>query len=220
MRKKLRSNEQCNEHCEDDSCDEEQSKLIYIPSEENDVNNRLIGLYGAIDENRCRDTIAGLYYLKESGKETTVDEEKKVITNYYSPIKFLISTEGGVVADAFAVYDVMRDVRKDCEIHTFGVGTVMSAGVLLLAAGTKGQRRIGKNCRLMLHQITSGNYGHLEDLEGNFNETKWYQERYIDELCKLSKLTKNKMMSILKKKVDFYFDSEAALKMGIVDIII
>ena len=218
--RKQRSNKRCNEQCEGASCEEEQSKLICIPPDENNINSRLIGLYGPIDEDRCREMIAGLYYLKESGKETIVDEEKKAIINHYSPIKFLISTEGGVVADAFAVYDVMRDVQKDCEIHTFGVGVVMSAGVLLLAAGTKGQRRIGKNCRLMIHQITSGNYGHLEDLEASFNEARWCQEQYIEELCKLTKLTKNKMLSIFKKKVDFYFDSVTALKFGIVDEIV
>ena len=66
-----------------------------------------------------------------------------------------------MVAEMFALYDLMRMVREDCGIHTFGIGKVMSAGVLLLAAGTKGERRIGKNCRIMLHRVLTGDSGSL-----------------------------------------------------------
>jgi len=44
--RKQRSNKRCNEQCEGASCEEEQSKLICIPPDENNINSRLIGLYG------------------------------------------------------------------------------------------------------------------------------------------------------------------------------
>ena len=206
----------------DESDNEEQSHSIIMlppPNGNESVDTRIIGIYGVIDEEKCKDVVSGLYYLKELGKTQEPTEDEESVTSY-EPIKFLISTEGGLVMDMFAVYDAMRDVQKDCEVHTFGLGKVMSAGVLLLAAGTKGKRRIGKNCRLMMHQITSGNYGHVEDQENSLSETRWIQERYIEELCGLTKLTKRKIESIFKKKIDYYFSAVEAVKFGIVDEIV
>ena len=98
--------------------------------------------------------VSGLYYFRDTGVVKKKMKKKKMkkpeVKTYLSlPIDFIVSTEGGSVTDMFAVYDCMRDVRKGlCEINTFGVGKVMSAGILLLAGGTKGKRRIGRHCRL------------------------------------------------------------------------
>ena len=70
----------------------------------------------------------------------------------------------------FSVYDMMRMIRDEIPICTFGRGKVMSAGVLLLAAGSKGERRIGKNCRVMIHGVISGQDGHIADVENEFSE--------------------------------------------------
>src|SRR3990167_4296278 len=197
-----------------------ESQFVILPNQNQpQIDTRIVGLYGEIEENICKEVIGSFYYLKEMGKVNSLDKNKKDVISY-TPIKFIISTNGGSVIDTFAVYDAMRDVMLDCEIHTFGIGKIMSAGVLLLAAGTKGKRKIGKNCRLMMHQITSGTCGHLDDHENNYKETQWLQERYVDELCKLTKMTKRKISNILKKKLDFYFDAEDAVKLGIADIII
>jgi len=216
-----------NKNITEDNDDAEESaalskhQIILLPSPDNNhpqVDTRLVGLYGQIDEEKCRDVVAGLYYLKELGKvETESEKDNEESTISYKPIKFLISTEGGLVADMFSVYDVMRDIQQECEIETIGVGKVMSAGVLLLAAGTKGKRRVGRNCRIMIHQITGGVYGHLEDQENNYKETLWTQETYIKELCRLSKLTKKKVDALFKKKIDVYFDAEQAVAWGIAD---
>ena len=48
----------------------------------------------------------------------------------------------------------------------------MSAGVLLLAAGTKGKRRVGKHCRIMLHSVIGGSTGPMHQLENEFAEVK------------------------------------------------
>lgn len=217
---------QQHKHDEDEEEQEEQSNesgqqiILVPPPEQQSIDTRMVGMYGHIDEEKCRDLIGGLYYMKELGRVETPIEDSEEVEISYSPIKFLISTEGGMVAEMFSVYDVMRDIQTECEVHTFGVGKVMSAGVLLLAAGTKGHRRVGRNCRLMMHQVTSGNFGHVEDQENSLSETRWMQEAYIRELCALTKLTKKKVEALFKKKIDIYFDAEEALKWGIVDEIV
>lgn len=188
-----------------------------------DPDTRIVGLYGGIDEEKASGIISMLYHLQEQGKlYIPVDPEKpnENIEIKYEPIQFVISTEGGHVHDMFAVYDVIRDISKNYEISTFGIGKVMSAGLLLLASGTPGKRFAGRNCRFMLHEISSGNFGQLADLKNNLKETKWYQSRYISELCSRTKFTRKKILRIFNKKTDYFFDAEQALEFGLIDEIV
>ena len=137
-----------------------------------------------------------------------------------TPFDFHISTWGGSALDMFAVYDVMRLIRKDCEIVTYGFGKVMSAGVILLAAGTKGKRYIGANCRLMIHGVTAGQQGGLHDLENEMNEAKWIQKQYVSALSKESKMRKKEIKELFNRKINVYFDAEQAVAYGIADEIV
>ena len=172
---------------------------------------RTIGLYGDIAPEKGMETVYSLFAMRESGREIDPETEEEFI----EPIELIICTGGGTAADMFAIYDSMRVVREDCEISTLGLGEVMSAGVLLLASGTKGTRRIGANCRLMLHSVSAGHHGSIFSLENEFDEFKWVQEKYFAALASESKLKKKQI-----KKIYVYFDAEQALKYGIVDEII
>tara|TARA_R110002074_G_scaffold140868_7_gene287189 strand:+ start:11434 stop:12102 length:669 start_codon:yes stop_codon:yes gene_type:complete len=199
--------------------------LLFLPDLFNsEPKSRLIGLYGEVNPERCKVASSGLYYFRDTGiVEETIEseeEEETIIKTSYLPIDFMVSTEGGSVPDMFALYDSMRDVRRDCEINTFGIGRVMSAGVLILAAGTHGKRKVGRHCRLMLHAIAGGQYGSLKELEVDLKEVKWYQAQYVKALASETKLTEKQIRAIFRKKTDTYFDAEQAVKWGIVDEII
>ena len=133
------------------------------------------------------------------------------------PIEFYISTWGGDALGMFAIYDLMRMVREECDISTFGIGKVMSAGVLLLAAGTKGERRVGKHTRIMMHAVRAGHYGALHSLENEMKETRCTQEQHIQALVTETKMTKRQIKTMLEKKIDVYFNAAEAVKFGIAD---
>ena len=103
---------------------------------------RVIGLYSSVEDEKIAELTQALLYLNETNKMRDKEKEET------KPVEFYINTYGGSADDMFAMYDVMRQVQQDTEIHTIGVGKVMSAGTLLLAAGTKGKRKIGRNCRV------------------------------------------------------------------------
>tara|TARA_R110000824_G_scaffold322689_5_gene509650 strand:+ start:700 stop:1344 length:645 start_codon:yes stop_codon:yes gene_type:complete len=184
---------------------------------------RTIGLFGDLDEETVTLICNDLVILKDSCKEEQlVDPESppggsEIIEK---PIDFYISTWGGDALGMFAIYDLMRMIREDCQINTFGIGKVMSAGVLLLAAGTKGQRKVGKHTRIMLHSIRGGHYGNIHSLENEMKETRWIQEQHISALVKETKMTKTQVRKMLNKKVDLYLSAEEAIKLGIADIIV
>jgi ATP-dependent Clp protease protease subunit len=135
-------------------------------------------------------------------------------------MEFIISTYGGSADDMFALYDVMRMIQKDCEIHTFGLGKVMSAGVLLLAAGSKGKRKIGANCRVMIHSVIGGNHGSLHNLENEMDEIRNSQENYVNALVRETNLTKRTLKRLLERKVNVYLSATEAVEYGIADIIV
>tara|TARA_B100000287_G_C20633232_1_gene780662 strand:- start:756 stop:1409 length:654 start_codon:yes stop_codon:yes gene_type:complete len=183
---------------------------------------RVTGIYGDVTEDKCSEVVYGLLALKETGKryvkENPEDEDSEVL-EAYEPIDFYISTFGGHASEMFAVYDLIRDLSRTIDIRTHGLGKVMSAGVLLLACGKKGERRIGKNCRVMLHGVVSGQQGHIADMENEFSETKMTQKLYISALAEETNMTEKYIRKLMSKKTNVYLDAKEAVKLGIADII-
>jgi ATP-dependent Clp protease, protease subunit len=200
-----------------------EQSFIFLPSSNNDSESRMIGLYGDVEEKTASEIVYSLFSLNETAeKEVAVDNEdpEKGTTVIKEPIKFLISTYGGSAADMFSIYDTMRMVRENTEIHTIGLGKVQSAGVLLLAAGTKGHRKIGKNCRVMIHAVNGGVHGELHNIENEFKEIKFTQTQYIKSLAIETGMTEKQLKKIVRQKVDVYLNCEEAVQMGIADVVI
>ena len=189
-----------------------------------DSDLRTINLYGDISEQKGADIVSGLLYL-ESNSHTIVPEDPKDKDSQdlivARSISMMVSTHGGSAAEMFSILDVMDMIkRRTCDIETFGIGKVMSAGVPILAAGTKGKRKVGRNCRIMLHNVMAGSHGTIISMENELEEIKWVQERYIQCLSQYTKLTPSKIKKLLKTQKDVYISAEEAIKMGIADEII
>ena len=180
---------------------------------------RTIGLFGDLDEEKVEDVCSGLLFLRHTSQIIMPgDNPEQEIKP--KPVTFYVSTWGGDALGMFGIYDLMRMVREDCPIHTHGLGKVMSAGVLLLAAGTKGQRRIGKHCRIMMHAVRGGHMGSIHSLENEMEETRWIQRQHIRALCEETDLTERQLKKMLNKNLDVYLTAEEAVKYGIADIIV
>lgn len=173
---------------------------------------RSIGIFSDVDEEKVAELIHGILYLNQ----TNIGKEKEE----REPIDFYVSTYGGSADDMFALYDIMRQMEETTEIHTIGVGKVMSAGVLLLAAGTKGKRKIGKNCRVMIHSVIGGNHGPLHNLLNEMEAVEQIQKMYTDCLIAETKMTKTTLKNMLERKVNVYLSAEEAVELGIADIIV
>ena len=184
------------------------SQLLGAAPKEPDL--RLMGLFSDVVDEKVAELVHALLYLDELNR---VRKEDK-------PVEFYICTYGGSADDMFALYDVMRQVRENTEIHTVGMGKVMSAGVLLLAAGTKGKRKIGKYCRVMIHSVIGGSHGSLPNLANEMEAMQQIQKDYIDALVAETSMTKKDLKKLLERKVNVYLSAEEAVELGIADIII
>lgn len=183
---------------------------------------RILGLYGEIEEVKALHAIGFLIDYAETKVLIPIDESnpESDLQEVVLPVEILISTPGGSADDMFAIYDIMRVVREKCDIVTYGIGKVMSAGVLLLAAGTKGQRKIGKHCRVMIHSVVAGSAGSFHNLENEMSEIRNTQEAYIKALAKETKMTPSKLKKLVGRKVNVYLSAEEAVELGIADIIV
>jgi len=207
------------ESAEDSTIEEEEAQYY---AKKRDEAPRLMGLCGDLDEEKAGELMYGMIALYESGATYKLsdpkDENSDILVNY-APFEFVISTLGGNAQEMFGLHDLMRVIREDCDIHTVGLGKVFSAGTLLLASGTKGKRRIGKNCRVMIHAVLGGNHGSIHNLENEMDEIRWTQDRYIEAMVEETNMSKAHLKRILNRKVNAYFTAEEAVELGIADII-
>ena len=219
-KKEKKKEEQTLEEFADETVAQEGKQPIYIinniagKDEKDDI--RAINCYGDITERMGSEVVQAMLYFNHSRLDIVEDAEGNA-HEVVRPFRMYISTHGGVVSDMFSILDVMDMIKEDCVIETVGLGKVMSAGVLMLANGTKGRRKIGKNCRVMLHSVISGHHGSFPNVENQMRETKALQDMYFDYLCSCTKLTRKKIKKLLLNNVDVYLSAEEAIEYGIAD---
>ena len=72
-------------------------------------------------------------------------------------ISLYVNSPGGDVYAGLAIYDTLTFVKPD--VRTICVGTAMSMGAVLLAAGTNGKRSALPNAKILIHQVWTGGFG-------------------------------------------------------------
>lgn len=131
------------------------------------------------------------------------------------PITLIISTYGGSVHEMFGLYDMIKWLP--CPVHTVGVGKIMSAGVLLLAAGEKGNRMIGEHSRVMIHPMMAGSFGNIFELRNEMRELEAMQSDA--ERCLASETGRrlDEVKAMMEKGHDAYLTATEAIEFGIAD---
>ena len=169
---------------------------------------RSIMFVGDVTEEKAADLISALLVLSQAKDE---DEERA------EDIKLYVNTYGGSADEMFAIYDVMNFCKQHCDIQTIGLGKVMSAGTLLLAAGTKGKRYLGSHARVMLHAVNGGHVGELHNLQNEMEQMAGLQESYIQAMSNETSMTKRQIQTLINRKVNVYLNSEEAIEKGLAD---
>jgi len=167
-----------------------------------DTKNRCIFLVGDISDESVGHVIKGAYLMEYE------DSTK--------PIEFRIMSAGGDIYNAYGLHDVTRTLRSP--IHTMGIGQIMSAAILLIACGEKGNRYAGENTTFMIHTPSwdkeyTNQYNHKIDVKES--ERLW--KRWYDLMGKYTKQPSKFWQKICDKKVDYYFDADQALEWGLID---
>jgi len=172
---------------------------------------RSIMFVGEVSEERAADLISALLVLSQT-KDPDAERAE--------PIKLYISTYGGSADEMFGIYDVINFCKQFCDIETIGLGKVMSAGTLMLACGTKGKRKLGKHCRVMIHAVNGGQVGDIHNLQNELEQTVGLQDSYIQALSAETNMTKRQIQTLINRKVNVYLTAEEAIEKGLADEIL
>ena len=136
--------------------------------------------------------------------------------NNTNDITMYVDSPGGSVKSGLSMIDVMNYVHSD--IITINTGMAASMGSVLLGAGTKGKRFSLKHSKVMLHQVSSGAQGNIQDLRITLAES----EKYNDILFGLLGDFCGKSAETVKKDAsrDLWLTAEEAVKYGIIEEVI
>jgi ATP-dependent Clp protease, protease subunit len=166
------------------------------------LNERIIFLGTPIDDQIANLIVAELLHLEseDPGKD----------------ISLYINCPGGSVYAGLAVYDTMQFVKP--EIATTCVGSAMSLGALLLAAGAKGKRTALPNAKILIHQLWGEFEGQVAELEIQAQEAislkRWMEEIIAQHSGQpLEKVSKD-------MERDYFMTAEEAEQYGIIDTVI
>jgi ATP-dependent Clp protease protease subunit len=127
-----------------------------------------------------------------------------------------VDTPGGSVKSGLSIVDVMNYVSSD--IVTVNTGMAASMGSILLGAGTKGKRFTLPNSRVMLHQVSTGASGNIQDIRRSIAEGEKYNDKLFKMLGEFTNKTPEQVLQDAER--DFWMDGEEALAYGIVDGVI
>lgn len=131
-------------------------------------------------------------------------------------INIFINSDGGYVTDLMAIIDSLSLVKST--VSTYCMGKASSCAAVLLSSGKKGFRFIGKNSRVMLHQVTAGCYGNIQDVNIDIAEANKANEAIISILASNTGKPKEEIRQDLKN--DLNLSAQEAIEYGLVDKII
>jgi ATP-dependent Clp protease, protease subunit len=163
------------------------------------LKDRIIFIGYEINDQVANAIIAQMLFLEYE------DPDKDIILYINSP--------GGVVTSGLAIYDVIKFVKPD--VQTICVGSCMSMGAVLLAAGTKGKRFILPHGKVMLHQPSGGATGQSSDIQIHAKEIIKTKKELLGILAEAT----GKSVDLIQKDTerDLYMNAQEALAYGIVD---
>lgn len=131
-------------------------------------------------------------------------------------IFLFVNSEGGMITDTMAIYDVMQATQ--CDVVTVCIGEAASGAAVILGGGAKGKRYALPNARIMMHQPQGGIEGSSKDVEIEARELGRLRELLSDILQKDTGQTSEELQRVLDR--DSYLDAQRAKDFGLIDRVI
>lgn len=134
------------------------------------------------------------------------------------PIVIHIDSYGGYVDALAKMIETLDEVHNP--IVTVSMGCAMSCGAILLSHGDV--RFLGTHSRVMVHEVSSGTSGNIQDMKEDIKETIRLNEYFMGLLAKNCGYKNYEELRKLIKEQDGrdrYLVGSDAIKFGIVDAI-
>jgi ATP-dependent Clp protease, protease subunit len=156
-----------------------------------------------IDDNAANNIISILLYLRN-------ESPRDKISLYFN-------VPGGELRASLAIYDLIQNTKKNCEIETVNLALCAGMGAILCSAGTKGKRSAMPNSRFLLQRIGMDNVfqGQATDIALEVKNVKSWNDKLQLELANLTGQKPETIADNLKR--DFYLSADEAVQYGLID---
>jgi ATP-dependent Clp protease protease subunit len=134
------------------------------------------------------------------------------------PVVIYIDSYGGYVDALAKMIETLDEIPNP--VVTACMGKAMSCGAILLSHGDV--RFLGKHSRVMVHEVSSGTFGNVQDMKDDVKETVRLNSHFMGLLARNCGFKHyEEFREILKQQDgrDLYLHGEEAIKFGIVDAI-
>ena len=165
--------------------------------------NKMEIFVNKFDEESARD------FAKQLNEATMIDPNH--------PITIVIDSFGGQAFSLINMIESLRQVHNP--IVTVCKGKAMSCGAMLLAMGD--QRFCGKDSSIMIHEISAGTIGHVDDMKVDAEETIRLNLQVMTILAERCKMTYKQMKDkiTLNGRRDLYLTAQQAKEFGLIDAV-
>jgi len=132
-------------------------------------------------------------------------------------IPVVIDSYGGQV---YGLMSMIASIRaSELPIATIVEGKAMSCGAVLLSFGEEGLRFADPDATVMIHDVSSGGHGKIEELKADVKEAERLDEKIFTMMArncgKKDDYFKKKVFN--KKHADWFMDAQEAKKHGLVN---
>ena len=97
-------------------------------------------------------------------------------------IPIIIDSYGGQVYSLMRMISAIKSARLP--IATIVEGKAMSCGAILFSFGEEGRRYMDKHATVMIHDVSSGAYGKVEDLKANTVESQRLNDQVYEMMAR------------------------------------
>ena len=143
--------------------------------------------------------------------------ENHVRKKKHKELLLMICSDGGSIAEAFALIDVMRSSR--IPVKTVGLGSIASCGLLIFMAGATGRRVLTPNTSILSHQFSWESEGKSHELFATIKEFELTQKRMVALYREATGLEDDVIRKVLLPPQDVWLSAEEALQYHICDVI-
>jgi len=141
----------------------------------------------------------------------------KALNTGQEVVPIWIDSYGGQVYSLLAMMDIIDN--SSIPVATIGVGKMMSCGSILLTCGSKGMRYISSNSTVMIHDVSSFQWGKVEELKSYASETDRLNKLVYERMAKNCDQDKDYFLKQVFEKhhAEWFLNSKEAKKHKVID---
>lgn len=128
-----------------------------------------------------------------------------------------IDSYGGEVYSLLKMIDVIKS--SSVPVATICIGKAMSCGAILLTFGAEGHRYMAPSSTVMIHDVSSGSWGKVEDIKTDAKEVDRLNQFVYRMMANNCGKDSEYFLKIVHEKshADWYLDAEEAKKHNVVN---